>query len=86
MSHDYESITSDYKEAAKGEWKVVHLATEWGTTDDIVTLGNGTTCYFFKVPHKVGGMQMSCMYQICFLLTSKNTNSKCCCSGCLYKD
>ena len=63
MSHDCESNTSDAKideprkskkEAAKGEWKAVRLATEWGTTDDIVTLGNGVTCYFFKVPHKVG--------------------------------
>ena len=81
-SHDPESITSDYKkEAAKGEWKAVHLVTEWGTTDDIVTLGNGTTCYFFKVPHKVGQMQLSCMYQICFLPTTKN--NKCCCSCCL---
>ena len=50
-------------EAANKEWRAQRLATEWGTTDDVVTLGNGATHYFFKIPHKVPEMiEMFRMY------------------------
>lgn len=34
-------------------WEAQKLETQFGTTDDVVTLKNGKTFYFFKLPHKV---------------------------------
>ena len=41
----------------KGERKVV--STPWGLTDDVVTLPNKKTYYFFKLPHKVRKLRSS---------------------------
>lgn len=35
------------------EWIPQSLLTDWGRTDDVVTIGNGEQYYFFKIPHKV---------------------------------
>lgn len=35
------------------EWRPQRLLTDWGLTDDVVTIGNGERYYFFKIPHKV---------------------------------
>lgn len=29
------------------------METVWGVTDDMVTLSNNSSYYFFKIPHKV---------------------------------
>ena len=34
------------------EWRPQSILTEWGRTDDIVTIGNGDKYYYFKIPHK----------------------------------
>ena len=42
-------------EATKEEnekWRPQSILTEWGRTDDIVTIGNGDQYYYFKIPHK----------------------------------
>ena len=41
------------EEEEEGEWVPQHVYTEFGRTDDIITLGNGEEYYFFKIPHKV---------------------------------
>ncbi len=41
------------EEAAKDNWKARHLATEWGKSDDVISLRNGAKFYYFKIPHKV---------------------------------
>ena len=38
------------KESEK--WRPQSILTEWGRTDDIVTIGNGDKYYYFKIPHK----------------------------------
>jgi FKBP-type peptidyl-prolyl cis-trans isomerase len=38
------------KESEK--WKPQSILTEWGRTDDVVTIGNGDQYYYFKIPHK----------------------------------
>ena len=43
-------------EATKEEsekWRPQSILTEWGRTDDVVTIGNGDRYYYFKIPHKV---------------------------------
>ena len=35
------------------EWSPQSVMTDWGRTDDVVTIGNGERYYFFKIPHKV---------------------------------
>ena len=73
LSHDSVNITkvtehvdSDVEEDPAGiEWKAVQIQTEWGVTDDVITLGNGKSHYFFKIPHKVG----VCTYFSLVLLT-----------------
>lgn len=40
-------------DAKKGEWLPCVRETEWGVTDDVITLPNNQTFYFFKIPHKV---------------------------------
>ncbi len=60
-------------EAANKEWRAQRLATEWGTTDDVVTLGNGATHYFFKIPHKVSWKSSQCL-QYLHLLVHVCTN------------
>ena len=35
------------------EWNAEKVETPFGVTDDIVSLRNGRTYYFFKLPHKV---------------------------------
>ena len=35
------------------EWVPQRVATDWGHTDDVVTIGNSERYYFFKIPHKV---------------------------------
>ena len=34
------------------EWRPQTILTDWGRTDDVVTIGNGEEYYFFKIPHK----------------------------------
>lgn len=34
------------------EWRPQSVLTEWGRTDDIITIGNGDRYYYFKIPHK----------------------------------
>ena len=36
------------------DWSPQSVLTDWGRTDDVVTIGNGERYYFFKIPHKVG--------------------------------
>lgn len=38
---------------AKEKWSPQITETVWGRTNDIVTLPNNETYYFFKIPHKV---------------------------------
>lgn len=45
------SQTEDKEEGER--WSPKSMLTEWGRTDDVVTLGNGDRYYFFKLPHKV---------------------------------
>lgn len=52
------------KNEADVAWRAEHVATEWGTSDDVVTIGNGRSYYYFKIPHKV------C---VCLRLESINT-------------
>lgn len=41
------------EEEREESFEVCRVETEFGRTDDIVTLGNGKEYYFFKLPHKV---------------------------------
>lgn len=36
------------------DWSPQLVLTDWGRTDDVITIGNGERYYFFKIPHKVG--------------------------------
>ena len=50
-----ESMGADLDQKATREsekWKPRFILTEWGRTDDVVTIGNGEEYYFFKMPHK----------------------------------
>jgi hypothetical protein len=40
-------------EDAGKEWSPQAVETVWGLTDDMVTLVNNHSYYFFKIPHKV---------------------------------
>ncbi len=37
----------------KEPWSPKMVETVWGITQDVVTLPNGNSYYFFKIPHKV---------------------------------
>lgn len=41
------------EESLSGEWRAERIETPFGITDDVVTLINGKTYHFFKLPHKV---------------------------------
>lgn len=52
-------------EATKEEsekWRPQSILTEWGRTDDIVTIGNGDQYYYFKIPHKARYDFLSIIY------------------------
>ena len=49
MPPEVESIKNEIEEA----WRAERVTTEWGTSDDVVTIGNGRSYYYFKIPHKV---------------------------------
>ena len=41
------------------------MHTPWGSTDDVVTLVNGDTFYFFKIPHKVSFLKAQFINGVC---------------------
>ena len=47
-----ESAVTDSDLESK-KWKPQSIPTDWGRTDDVITIGNGDQYYFFKIPHKV---------------------------------
>ena len=50
-------------EGERGEgWRAENVETPFGVTDDTVSLRNGNTYYFFKLPHKVI-VQLYIIYQ-----------------------
>ena len=44
--------SSEMAKKESKEWKPQSILTEWGRTDDVVTIGNGDQYYYFKIPHK----------------------------------
>ena len=41
-------------------WVPQRVQTDFGVTDDIITLNNGQNYYFFKLPHKVAVSVAEC--------------------------
>ena len=52
-SPEKSSLSTESEENSNKEWRPQSVLTDWGLTDDVVTIGNGEKYYFFKIPHKV---------------------------------
>ncbi len=48
-----ESSKEEEEEEEEDKWVAQRIKTEFGVTDDVITLNNGQTYHFFKLPHKV---------------------------------
>lgn len=53
-------LLGDVDEVTK-EWVPQAVETVWGVTDDMVTLANDSSYYFFKIPHKVNKYRLFLM-------------------------
>lgn len=51
VSDEGQSSSEARKEESE-KWRPQSILTEWGRTDDVVTIGNGDQYYYFKIPHK----------------------------------
>ena len=61
LSHETGMDSTEAPGEDENEWRAQNILTDWGRTDDVVTIGNGEKYYFFKLPHKVRNVECNCM-------------------------